>query len=369
LGVPLFILAGEIMNNGGVTRRIVRLSTALVGHITGGLAHVLVVAEMIISGMSGTAYGDAAGLGTILIKAMKEQGYRPAYAAALTAAASTIGPIIPPSIAMVVYGSITGTSVGALFLGGFIPGILMGGGLMITAYVIGIKEGHPRFPRPTLSELSSATIHAILPLLLPMLIMGGIIGGWFTPTEAAAFAVIYAFALSCLYRELSWKGFFHTVATTFRGTASVMVIIGFASLFGWLAIREQVPAQISQALLSVSKSPFLFLTFINVLFLILGCFMETIAIMLLVVPVLFPLLPTFGISPVHFGVVMILNLMIGLITPPVGICLYIVTEISKEPFGVVVRQVLRFYIPLIIVLLLITYIPELVLFVPRLFGL
>ena len=369
VAVPLFILTGEIMNNGGITRRIIHFCTVLIGQISGGLAHVNILASIVFAGMSGSAYGDAAGLGTVLIHAMKKQGYKPEYAAAVTAASSTIGPIVPPSIAMVIYGSITGTSIGGLFLGGFIPGFLVGGSLILLTWIIGKRNSHPRFNKASFLEIIKATLIALPALFLPVLIIWGIVSGWTTPTEAASIAVAYSLLLSVIiYRELSFKELWSVFQSSLKRTAGVMMLIAFASIFGWLAIREQIPFAIAQYVLSLSESPIIFLLLTNILILVLGMFMETIAIMLLIVPVLFPVIKLFSIDPVHFGVVIILNLMIGLVTPPLGICLYIVTDIAKVPFGSVVKETIPFLIPLVIVLLLIIIFPSIVLFVPNLFN-
>ena len=358
IAVPLYILAGEIMNNGGVTRRIIAFCSAIVGRIRGSLAQVNILASIVFSGMSGSAYADAAGLGTVLIKAMREQGYKPEYAAAVTAASSTIGPIIPPSIAMIVYGSLTGTSIGGLFLGGVVPGLLMGGAMMALAAWLAYRHKHPRQEALSWRARGRAVLDAVPSLLMPLIVIGGILSGVFTPTEAAAVAVIYASILAVIYHGGFDGGqFLSAIKATIRRSAGVMLVISFAAIFGWLAIRERIPFQIAAMITEISDDPLVFLLLVNLLLLVLGMFLETIAVLLLVVPILFPMLGTFGISPVHFGVVVCLNLMIGLVTPPLGICLYIVSNIARVPLMAVVVAVLPFMVPLIAVLLLVTVFP------------
>lgn len=369
IAVPLYILAGEIMNNGGVTRRIIAFCSAIVGRIRGSLAQVNILASIVFSGMSGSAYADAAGLGTVLIKAMREQGYKPEYAAAVTAASSTIGPIIPPSIAMIVYGSLTGTSIGGLFLGGVVPGLLMGGAMMALAAWLAYRHKHPRQEAMSWGERGRAILDAVPSLLMPLIVIGGILSGVFTPTEAAAVAVIYASILAVIYHGGFDGGqFLSAIKATIRRSAGVMLVISFAAIFGWLAIRERIPFQIAAMIMEISDDPLVFLLLVNLLLLVLGMFLETIAVLLLVVPILFPMLGTFGISPVHFGVVVCLNLMIGLVTPPLGICLYIVSNIARVPLMTVVVAVLPFMVPLIAVLLLVTVFPAVVTFLPTLVG-
>ena len=369
VAVPLYILAGELMNNGGVTVRIIAFCRALVGHVHGALAQVNILASIIFSGMSGSAYADAAGMGTVLIKAMKDEGYEPEYAGAVTAASSTIGPIIPPSIAMIIFGSLTGTSIGALFLGGILPGLLMGGSMMALAWWIGRRRGHPRSEPVSWRARGSATLSAVPALLMPIIIIGGILSGYFTPTEAGAVAVAYALVLTVIYqRKQGLAQLGRLLQFAALRSAGVMLVISFSALFGWLAIRERIPFMIAEVMTTVSDDPLVFLLMVNVLLLVLGMFLETIAVLLLIVPIFFPLLSTFGISPVHFGVMITINLMIGLITPPLGICLYIVGDIAGVSLMRLVRAVLPFFVPLIIVLLVVMAVPATVTFVPETFG-
>ncbi len=367
LAIPFFILAGNLMNTGGMTQRIFRFAQCLVGHIRGGLGHVNVVASMIFSGMSGAAVADAAGLGLVELEAMQKGGYDRRFSAAITAASSTIGPVVPPSIPFVIYGSITGVSVGRLFLGGIIPGLLMGLGLMTAVYVIAGRRRYPRERRANARELFSSGVDGLAALGTPIIIIGGILGGIFTPTEASVVASIYALILGTLvYRELGLQDMPRILWDTLLHTIRVMFIISAAGLFGWLLIFQQIPEAVIEGLLRITTKWWLILLIINITLLALGCFMEGVAIMLLTIPVFMPLIAKVGIDPVHFGVMMTLNLMLGLLTPPVGMCLYAVSSVSNVPVGPLSRELVPYLVGLFIVLGLITYIPILVLWVPNL---
>jgi tripartite ATP-independent transporter DctM subunit len=366
LAVPTFILAGEVMNSGGLTRRIVTFSRVLVGHIAGGLAHVTVLANVIVSGISGSALAEAAGVGSVMIDAMKKQGFPAAFAGALNAAASTIGPLIPPSIPLVIYAVMTSQSAGKLLLAGFAPGFLVAIALMIYAYFVSKKRGYPVSERATLPQLWQATRSAFLALMTPVIIIWGIVGGVFTPTEAAAATVVYALFVSLfVYKDLRWldlPGVFRKSAKT---TAVVGFIIATANLVSYLLTRERVPQMLSEALLSVSDERWVILLLINILLLVLGCFLEGLAIMLLTVPVLLPLVMQLGVDPVHFGVIVVMNLMIGLITPPFGMALFVVAKVGGIPFHDLARTTWPFVIALIGVLLICTYWPWVVMVVPN----
>jgi C4-dicarboxylate transporter, DctM subunit len=367
LAIPFFILAGNLMNTGGMTRRLVHFAQSLVGHIRGGLGHVTVLTNMIMAGMSGSALADATGTGVILIPAMEKAGYTRTFGAALVGAASIIGPIIPPSIPFVLFGSITGTSVGRLFLGGFVPGVLMGLLLMVTVAIISKRRGYPAGERATWREFWIAGFQAMPAWGAPIIIIGGILGGVFTPTEAAVAASVYALVLGMfIYREITMADLVRSLWETVQGTVQIMFIVSAASIFGWLLIRQQVPTAIINGLMSLTSTPWVVLLIVNVILLILGCFMESIAIMLLTIPVFMPLIDRVGIDPVHFGVVLTLNLMIGLLTPPVGLCLYAVSAISKVPLWTLVREIWPYIVALVVCLALITYVPGLVLWVPNL---
>ena len=367
LAIPFFILAGNLMNSGGMTDRIFGFARTLVGHVRGGLAHVSVLASMIFAGVSGAALAEAMGLGVIEIKAMKDGGFDKTFAGAVVASSSTIGPVIPPSIPMVIYGALAEVSVGKLFLGGVIPGVMMGIGIMIIIYILSVKRGYRAEQRATLAQIIRSGIDGILGLLAPGIIMGGILGGVFTPTEAAVAAVIYAMVVGCLvYRELDLTRLYGILWDTVDQTVRVMFIIAAAGMFGWLLIYIRAPQAIVEGLTSLTSSPMVILLILNVILLVLGCFMEGIAIMLLTVPIFMPVLVKFGIDPVHFGVVMTLNLMIGLLTPPVGMVLYAVSTIAQVPVIKLAWELVPFMVILGVVLILITYIPGLVTWLPTL---
>ena len=367
LAIPFFILAGNLMNTGGMTQRLVHFAQCLVGHIRGGLGHVTVVTNMIMAGMSGSAVADATGTGVVLIPAMEKAGYPRAFSAALVGAASTIGPIIPPSIPFVIFGSITGTSVGRLFLGGFLPGVLMGLFLMITVAILSKRRGYRREQRATRRELLIAALQATPAWGAPIIIIGGILAGVFTPTEAAVAASLYALILGMLvYGEITVADLPRILWETIQNTIQVMFIIAAAGIFGFLLIRQQVPMTLVEGLMSLTTTPWVVLLVINVILLILGCFMEAIAIMLLTIPVFMPLIARVGVDPVHFGVLLTLNLMIGLLTPPVGMCLYAVSSISKVPLWPLAKELWPYIVALTVCLGLVTYVPGLVLWIPNL---
>ena len=366
LAVPTFILAGEVMNSGGLTKRIVEFSRVLVGHIAGGLAHVTVLANVIVSGISGSALAEAAGVGSVMIEAMKKQGFGAGFAGALNAAASTIGPLIPPSIPLVIYAVMTSQSAGKMLLAGFAPGFLVAIALMVYAYFVSKKRGYPVSERATWSDLLRSTRSAFLALMTPVIIIWGIVGGVFTPTEAAAATVVYALVVSLLvYKDMHWRdlpGIFRRAAKT---TAVVGFIIATANLVSYLLTRERVPQMLSEALLSISNEPWVILLLINVLLLVLGCFMEGLAIMLLTVPVLLPLVTQLGVDPVHFGVIVVMNLMIGLITPPFGMALFVVAKVGDISFRELATTIWPFVVALIVVLMICTYWPWIVMVLPN----
>lgn len=367
LAIPFFILAGNLMNTGGMTHRIFRFAQCLVGHIKGGLGHVNVVGSMIFAGMSGSAVADAAGLGMVEIQAMLKAGYDRRFSAAVTAASSTIGPIIPPSIPFVIFGSMTGTSVGRLFLGGFLPGLVMGLALMITVYIVAEQRGYPRERRATLRELLDSSLDGAAALGTPVIIIGGILAGIFTPTEAAVVACIYALILGLVvYREIRVPDLPRIFWETLEHTIRVMFIISAASLFGWMLIQQRIPNTVVEGLTALTDQRWVILLIINGILLLLGCFMEGIAIMLLTIPVFMPLIARVGVDPVHFGVLMTLNLMIGLLTPPVGMALYAVSSVSQVPLWPLARELWPYIVALLISLGIITFIPAVVLWVPDL---
>jgi len=367
LAIPFFILAGNLMNTGGITDRLVTFARALVGHIIGGLAHVVVVTNMIMAGMSGSGVADAAGTGTVLIPAMKKAGYGVSFSAAIVGSASTIGPIIPPSIPFVIYGSIASASIGRLLLGGAVPGTLMGIMLMIFVYFIAKRRHYPSEQRATWRELGRATLRAIPPMGMPIIILGGIIGGIMTPTESAAAGAAYAFVLGFfVYREIKLSHIAEIITESVMGTAAILIIMSAAQPFSWVLTYELAPVKVLALVESAKLVQWQLYLVINVAMLILGCFMEGLAVMVMAVPVLLPLLQHAGIDLVHFGVVFTLNIMIGAITPPVGTIMYVVCALGKISIAEFAREVWPFVIALTIALLLVTYMPWLALWLPNL---
>lgn len=367
LAIPFFILVGVLMNTGGMTQRIFRLAQCMVGHIKGGLGHVNVVNSMIFAGMSGAAVADAAGIGMVEMEAMTKAGFSRRFSAAVTASSSTIGPIIPPSIPFVIFGSLTGTSVGRLFLGGFLPGVIMGIALMITVYIISDRRGYPREKRASFRDFVESAINAWSAIITPVIIIGGILIGIFTPTEASVVAALYAFFLTMVvYKEVTWQDLPRILWETLEHSIRVLFIISAAGIFGWLLIHQRVPEAVIKGLMGLSDSPWMILLILNIILLVLGCFMEGISIMLLTIPIFMPLVNKIGIDPVHFGVMMTLNLMIGLLTPPVGMVLYAVSSVGKVPIWELAEELKWHIVALMGALALITFIPGLVTFVPNL---
>jgi len=369
LAIPFFIMAGEVMNTGGVTRRLVGFASAWVGHFTGGLAHVGVVANMVMAGLSGSAVADASALTTVMLPSMVKRGYPRPFSAALLASAATIGPIIPPSIPIVLYGLAASVSIGALFLGGVIPGIVMGVCLMVYSYLVARRHGYQPEHEYSLRRALRATVEALPALFMPVILLGGVLGGLFTPTEAAAVSVVYGLLVGFfLYRELRLDNVLELLRLTAYRTSLVVIILASTTLLGYVLALEQIPTKVSEALLQLSNSPWVLLLLINVFLLFVGCFIDAAAAILILAPILVPIVAQVGISPVHFGLIMVLNLMIGLLTPPVGGLLYIVSEVAQMRFEVLVKAVLPFLLPLLVSLALVTYIPWLTLWLPSLFG-
>jgi C4-dicarboxylate transporter DctM subunit len=370
LAVPLFMLAGELMSAGGITAKIVRFATALVGWITGGLAHVVIVVNMIMGGMTGSAVADAAATGSVLIPAMINARFPPAFAAAVTAASSIIGPIVPPSIPFVLIGTIAQVSIGRLFLGGAVPGVIVALFLMGASYMVAKRHGYAVEKRVTGWEILASFWPAIPALLMPVIIVGAILSGIATPTEAAVLGVVYALFLSVgIYRALSIRDVYRICWRMGGTTAAIMITISGATLLGFVATAEQMGPKLIQFFLSLSNNPYILLLITNVALLILGCVMEPVPIILLTVPIFFPVLMGLGMDPIHLGVVMTLNLMIGLLTPFVGLSVFITAAIARTPVMEVVRASLIFIAMLIVVLFLISYVPQLVLWLPNLaFG-
>ena len=367
LAAPLFILMGNLMNTGGISVRIFAFAKALVGWMRGGLCQANILGSVIFAGMSGSAVADAAGLGTVEIEAMKREGYDAETAGAITAASATIGPIIPPSLPMIVYGVTAETSIGALFLAGVIPGLLMAGALMVMVRAVAIRLDLPRHPFPGLADLWRAFRRAFWALLLPVILFAGLFGGVFTPTEAAAISVAYALVLGLfIYREFRWADLPKIVLATVETTGVVMALVMAASLLAYCLALSQVPQAAGAFLTALAASPLVFLLVVNVILLVVGCFMEGLAAMLILIPILVPAAVKLGIDPVHFGLMFVLNLMIGTITPPVGIVLYVTAKVADISFERVTRATLPFLVPLLAVLAAVSLWPPLSTWLPNL---
>lgn len=368
LAIPFFIMAGNLMNMGGVTTRIFRFASSLVGHIWGGLGQVVIVAAVIMSGMCGAAVAEAAGLGMLAMKAMPERGFDRRFTAAITGAAATIGPVIPPSIPFVVYGSITGVSIGQLFLAGFLPGIMMAIAMGISVYFTSKRRGYPRQERASLKEIFVSFKEAFLALMCPVIIIGGIVSGVFTPTEASVVACVYALILGVgVYKEIKPADLPRIGWETTLFTIRIMFIISVAGFFGWLLIHQTIPQQVIAELTALGTSTNVVMAIFIFILLILGCFMEGIAILVITIPVFMPIAYQYHIDPVQFGVVNILCSMIGLLTPPVGMCLYTMSSISNIGIWDLSRELLPYIVGITIVTVICAYSPGLVLWIPNMF--
>ena len=369
MAIPFFMLAGSLMDTGGISKRLVDFAHALVGWIYGGLGMVAVLAAMFFAGISGAAAADTAAVGAVSIPAMIRKGYKKGFAAAIQAAGGSIGVIIPPSIPMIIFGVIGGVSIGKMFMGGFVPGILIGGGLMIASYFLSKRAGYKRDKRASLPQVGKAFLEAFWALIMPLIILGGIMGGIFTPTEAAVVAALYGlFAGLVIYKELKISdlpGVFTKAAIT---TSTVMLLIATANIFGWILTAEQIPQTVATYLVSLTNSPIILYGLIVVMLLIVGTFMETTASLIILSPVFLPVIEQFGIDPVHFGVVMVTALAIGMLTPPLGICLFISCNIADIPLSEIIKFVMPLLAIMIFVLFLITFVPQLVMFVPNMLG-
>ncbi len=365
--VPFFLLAGALMDKGGISRRLIAFANILVGWVTGGLAMVSVVASMFFAGISGSAAADSAAVGSVMIPAMREKGYAGDFSAALIACAGTIGTMIPPSIPMIIYGVTTGTSIGALFIAGAVPGILMGLALMAHSYGVGRRRGYVGTPFPTAPEAWATFRDAFLTLLMPVIVVGGILGGIFTPTEAAAVSVFCSLVLGgAVYRELRWAHLPEVLVTTGLGTGIVMFLIATSTAYGWILARQGIPLALANAFTGMTRSPWVFLLLVNLLLLVVGTVMETVPAIIIFAPVLLPLAHRLGIDPVLFGVIMVVNLSLGLASPPSGATLFVSTAIAGEPLDRVCRAVWPLLATMVAILLLVTFVPSLALFLPRL---
>jgi len=367
LAVPLFILAGSFLETGGVGRRLVHLANVLVRHLPGGLAMVVVVATMIFSEISGSSAADAAAIGSVTIPAMLRLGYTPAFATAVVAAAGGAAVLIPPSIAAVIYGWQANVSVGALFAAGFIPGFATALALMLYIYVMARRHRFPIEAKASWTETGRAFVEALPALLMPVIILGGIFGGIFTATESAAVAVFYGIAVALLYyREMTWRDIPRVLVESAVTTGIVGLLLGMAAVFGWVLTTLQVPLKLANLILSVSGSLWVFLLLVNLLLLIAGCFLNATAILVVIVPILIPMAEQFGMDLVHFGIMVIANLGIGYVTPPVGTCLYVACSISRVPLDKVIRPLIPLLLVMVAMLLIVAFVPQLTLVVPRL---
>ncbi len=368
LAVPLFILAGKLMNASGITRRLVDFFYIIIGHIRGGLAYVNIVASVFFAGITGAGAADTAAIGSIMIPAMKKDGYSSEYSGAVTAISSTIGPTIPPSIAMVVYGAMAEASIAKLFLAGFIPGFLLAFAQLLVAGYYARRQKFPvRQKVLSVRTVTAGFLNTILAILMPIILLGGILSGIFTPTEAAGVAVFYALIVGFfIYRELKLSSFLHILYETSVLTGTILIILAMAHLFGWILAAEAVPEIIANAMTALTKNPILILLLINLLLLFLGTIMETLAAIILMTPILLPLAQDIGVDPIHFGIIMTVNLNIGLATPPLGVCLLVASPIAEVSLEKIALSAVPFLIASIVVLFVISYMPQLVLFLPNL---
>lgn len=369
LSIPLFILAAKIMNGSSITTRIFKFANIAVGWLPGGLGHANILASLLFAGMSGTAVSDAAGLGQIEIEAMKNNGYDVDFSAGVTVASSTIGPIFPPSVPMVMYSTISGVSVGSLFLGGVIPGMLMTVTMMIIVYAVAKKKHYPKMAFPTWKEFCKAFWEALIPMLTPVILLAGIWTGIFTTTESAVVATVYALLVSFfIFKEMTLKRLWIILKETARDTASIGFVTAAAAFYGWVLARCGISNAIAEWLSNVTTNPIVFMLIVNIALLIIGCFMESIAAILVFGPVLLTAATVMGIDPLYFGLVMVLNLMIGLCTPPFGVCLFVIADMANISFQKMVKAMLPFYIPLFGCLILLSLVPGIGTWLPNLFA-
>ena len=369
MAVPFFILAGNIMSAGGMTKRLVTFCNVLVGSFRGGLAYINVVISMLFAGITGAAVADTSAVGSILIPAMKKEGYDIDFSTAVTATSSTIGPIIPPSIPFIIYGVLGEVSIASLFLAGFIPGVLLGLSQMSVVAYYARKRNYPKGSLISLREALKATFDAALVLMMPLIILGGILTGIFTPTESACVAVFYALIVSLfVYRDIRLADLPKIIINTAVMSSLVMLVIGTASIFSWILASEEIPQYITEAVITITHNRIAILLLVNIVLLMVGTFMETTASLIILTPVLLPLMNKIGVDPLHFGVIIVLNLVIGLTTPPVGVCLFIACAIGEIKLEQITKAILPFLLASIIVLLIVTYWESLIMFIPKLFG-
>lgn len=367
VAVPVFIFVGNLMNQAGVTERIFRFADTLVGRAPGGLAQVNVFSSLIFSGMSGAALADVGGLGRIEVKAMVARGFRPDFSAAVTATSAVVGPIFPPSIPLIIYGSVANVSIVQLLLAGIVPALLCTAMLMATVAVLALRRGYPRSPRwSTRLEIWRSLVPAFPALMAPVLLVVGMLLGIFTPTEAASLTVVYVlFITAFVYRTLTVRHLLFAAYETLKNTSAILIIVSVAALFGWILAIEQIPQMFARGLLSISTNPVELLLIVNVVLLIVGMFLDSTTATLLVVPIIAAPLHAAGVDPVHLGMVTIFNLMVGLFTPPMGLALFLISDIAKVSMRSLLREMLPFYVPLFATLMIITLVPEISLWLPK----
>ena len=369
MAVPFFILAGSIMGAGGMTQRLVKFCNVLVGPLRGGLAYINVAISMLFAGITGAAVADTSAVGSILIPAMKKEGYDSDFSAAVTATSSTIGPVIPPSIPFIIYGVLGEVSIASLFLAGFVPGILLGLFQMVVIWFYAQKRQYPKRSRPSFREGMRVSLDAFLVLLMPIIILGGILSGIFTPTESACIAVFYALFIGLfVYRDIHLRDLPRILTRTGATSSLVMLVIGTASIFSWLLASEEIPQLVTDAILALTHNKILILLLMNILLLIIGTFMETTASLIILTPVLLPLMLKIGVDPLHFGVILVLNLVIGLTTPPVGVCLFVACALGQTTLERLSRAILPFLVASIAVLIICTYWEGLIMAIPKFFA-
>lgn len=366
MAIPFYVFAGELMGRGGISSRLIQLASALVGHIKGGLCHAMVVASMIFSGISGSAAADASAIGSILIPSMLKKKYEKGFITSLQASAATIGPIIPPSILMIIYGSITGVSIAGLFLAGFIPGILMGLALMVIVYFISRRLGYGGEPKQSFRVILEAFFDSLPALGVPVLIIGGIFSGIFTATEAGVVAAVYAIIVArFLYKTINFKDLWEIIESSIITTGMIMFILGMAASFGWILACQEFPSMLVNFIRSLTDNPSIVMLVIIAALLFLGLFLEVLAATIILIPVLDPLGQQFGFDPIHFAIVILIALVIGAITPPVGVLLYITMAIAKAKLEETLKYIFPFVFALIVIILILAYVPDIVLILPK----
>lgn len=361
MAIPFFILAGVLMSHGGISKRLLNLSTAMIGFISGGLAMVTVLASMFFAAISGSGPATVAAIGSFMIPSMKEQKYNGGFAAAITASAGSIGVLIPPSIPFVMYGVVGTVSIGSMFLAGIIPGLILGIALMISSYITAKKNGYEGTGEvPSFKDVLKAVNEAKLALLIPVIILGGIYGGFFSPTESAAVASVYALVIGVfVYKELDWKSVYESFSSAALTNAATVIIIGFSISFAYLMTRERIPVIVADFIVSISDSPIVIILVINLFLLVVGMFIDTISAIVILTPILLPVVTTIGIDPIHFGVILVMNLAIGFVTPPLGVNLFVASTVGKVPFESIVKAMMPILITMLLALLIVIYFPPL----------